>query len=69
MKQRKAVLMVGALVLIISAVLTVGGCKHSNNPVPVTGVSLDKTEHKLARKSNGCSCKCSRARRNMGIGQ
>ena len=52
MKQKKLVSMIGALVLVISAVLTVGGCKHSNNPVPVTGVSLDKTEHKVARKKS-----------------
>ena len=47
MKQRKAVLMVGALVLIISAVLTVGGCRSATGGgvVHVTSVSLNITAY------------------------
>ena len=51
MKQKKSVSTVGALVLVISAVLTVGGCKHntgSEQPaevVRVTSVSLNITDN------------------------
>jgi hypothetical protein len=43
MKQRKSVLMISALVLIISAVLTVGGCRSATGSgvVHVTSVSLN----------------------------
>ena len=46
MKQRKSVLMISALVLIISAVLTVGGCRSATGGgvVHVTSVSLNITD-------------------------
>ena len=47
MKQRKSVLMISALVLIISAVLTVGGCRSATGGgvVHVTSVSLNITAY------------------------
>ena len=47
MKQRKSVLMSSALVLIISAVLTVGGCRSATGSgvVHVTSVSLNITAY------------------------
>ena len=47
MKQRKSVLMISALVLIISAVLTVGGCRSATGSgvVHVTSVSLNITAY------------------------
>jgi len=50
MKQKKLVSVIGALVLVISAVLVVAGCKHSNKVeqpaevVHVTSVSLNITD-------------------------
>ena len=53
MKQRKSVLMISALVLIISAVLTVGGCRSATGGgvVHVTSVSLNITAYTFL--SNG----------------
>ena len=41
MKQKKLVSVIGTLVLVISAVLVVAGCRHNKKPVSVTGVSLN----------------------------
>ena len=52
MKQKKLVSVIGALVLVISAVLVVSGCRHNNNPVPVTGVSLNIMAHAFMNDGN-----------------
>ena len=54
MKQRKSVLMISALVLIISAVLTVGGCRSATGSgvVHVTSVSLNITAYTFLNNGN-----------------
>ena len=54
MKQRKSVLMISALVLIISAVLTVGGCRSATGSgvVHVTSVSLNIMAHAFMNDGN-----------------
>ena len=54
MKQRKSVLMISALVLIISAVLTVGGCRSATGGgvVHVTSVSLNITAYTFLNNGN-----------------
>lgn len=52
MKQKNLFSIIGALGLMLSAVVTVGGCRQNHQPeqavtVPVTGVSFEKTELNL----------------------
>lgn len=54
MKQRKSVFTISALVLIISAVLTVGGCRSATGGgvVHVTSVSLNITAYTFLNNGN-----------------
>ena len=54
MKQRKSVFIISALVLIISAVLTVGGCRSATGSgvVHVTSVSLNIMAHVFMNDGN-----------------